>query len=439
MFNSLRSLEEHIDFIRFNNVWEIREIQVDVHNSCFKDGIKLAHSLQELMIQKHNDELSTKDTLLPLQGEILWHEWTKHNKERYRQLRRSASSSPSDYAAEVEAQKTVVRNQQLQYVDCLTPVTKEFLKIVLSHDGKVVQHFLLCLKWGLSKNSRKIIAELRDGITDLNDDEKTIEEIYDKCSKLSVGIEHLLRELGQVYEAALHRLQQTVCDLPNEVRDDVPTDINSSHLSDEKIKKLYQCHDRHVKKFTKEIKIFHLSRAAAQILIDGHPLEIMDGDTAHVPIQWVRRVINEVAHLLNNPRVFVLSVLGLQSTGKSTMLNTTFGCQFKVSSGRCTCGAYMQLLPVCNELKEETGCSYILIIDTEGLRAPELTDSDQKQRHDNELATFVIGLANVTLININGEVAGDMEDILQTVMHAFIRMRKVKLEPRLPVRSPKCH
>ena len=430
-FNSLQSLEKHIEFIRFNNVWDIREIQVDVHNSCLNDGIKLAHSLQKLIIQKHTDEDAiAKDTMLPLQGEDLWHEWAEHNKEQYRQLGRHPSLSPSDYTELMEAHKTTVRNKQLQYVDCLTPVTKEFLKIVLSHDGKVVQHFLLCLKLGLNNNSRKITAELRDCMKDSKYHKKAIEKMYNKLSKMSVGIEHLLRELGQVYEAALHHLKQTISDLPKAVQDNIPTVTSLSHIiSDEDIKRLPQLRDRDLMKLTKQIKIFRLSRAAAHFLIGGHPLEIMDGDTAHIPIQWVTSVVNEVVLHLNNPCVFVLSVLGLQSTGKSTMLNTTFGCQFKVSSGRCTRGAYMQLLPVCNEFKKETGCSYILIIDTEGLRAPELLDSGQRQKHDNELATFVIGLANVTLININGEVAGDMEDILQTAVHAFIRMRMVKLEP----------
>ena len=43
-----------------------------------------------------------------------------------------------------------------------------------------------------------------------------------------------------------------------------------------------------------------------------------------------------------------------------------------------------------------------LIVDTEGLRAPELQVEGVK--HDNELATFVIGLADTTIINIFGEV-----------------------------------
>ena len=74
----------------------------------------------------------------------------------------------------------------------------------------------------------------------------------------------------------------------------------------------------------------------------------------------------------------------------------------------------MQLLPLDDLLKQKTECSYVLIVDTEGLRAPEL-DSLQSQKHDNELATFVIGLANVTLINIYGEVPGDMDDILHVL------------------------
>lgn len=77
-----------------------------------------------------------------------------------------------------------------------------------------------------------------------------------------------------------------------------------------------------------------------------------------------------------------------------------------------------------------TKCDYVLVLDTEGLHAPEL-DSQKTQKHDKELATFFTGLANATMINIilYGEAAGDMDDILQTVVHAFIRMRTIRLSP----------
>ena len=155
----------------------------------------------------------------------------------------------------------------------------------------------------------------------------------------------------------------------------------------------------------------------------------MDGDAAHVPLQWVTAVLHSAVEMLGDPNIFVLSVLGLQSTGKSMMLNTAFGLQFDVCAGRCTTpGIFMQLLPLDKELKQRTKCKYVLVVDTEGLRSPQL-DPEKTQKHDNELATFVIGLANMTLINIYGEVLGDMDDILQTSVHAFLRMTQVKFNP----------
>ncbi|XP_016416428.1 interferon-induced very large GTPase 1-like [Sinocyclocheilus rhinocerous] len=46
------------------------------------------------------------------------------------------------------------------------------------------------------------------------------------------------------------------------------------------------------------------------------------------------------------------------------------------------------------------------------------------RHHDNELATFVVGLANLTLINIFGENQAEMQEILQIVVQAFMRMKK---------------
>ena len=107
------------------------------------------------------------------------------------------------------------------------------------------------------------------------------------------------------------------------------------------------------------------------------------------------------------------------------MLNTMFGLQFNVSAGRCTRGAFMQLLPIKTTCQKSI-CDYVLIVDTEGLHAPELS-SMETVLHDNELATFVIGLADVAIINIYGESPGDLNDILQTAVHAFIRMKNVSV------------
>jgi hypothetical protein len=221
-----------------------------------------------------------------------------------------------------------------------------------------------------------------------------LKELDKQFINASFGLEHLLREVGQIYEAvAAHE------------------GVNSSPHS----------------------PVQDLPFIVAQLLFDGFAIEILDGDACHIPQKWVSAVLNSLANLLRNangfdPQIFIVSVLGVQGTGKSTLLNTVFGVQFSVSAGRCTRGAFMQLIPVHSSLHRKTGVQYFLLIDTEGLRAPELDRLDSHE-HDNELATFVIGLANLTLINIGGEVSGDVEDIPHTSVHAFLRMNQVELKP----------
>ena len=343
-----------------------------------------------------------KGDMLPLQGKDLWKAWAANEKELYRQFQRGRLTV-NEYTEEVKTKQAKVRGEQLKHVESLTPLMKLFIESLLKFGGssnKISRnYFLQCLKLDLNDASRKRMSDLLDQYISTKRDllciqENTaqksllltkLKELQDTIIASSFGLEHILRELGQVYEAALQ----------------------AYHYGND-----LSC----------------LPKAAAELLIDGWPLELMDGDAAHVPLQWVEAVLKEAVRILNDPKVFVLSVLGLQSTGKSTMLNTVFGLQFNVSAGRCTRGAFMQLLPLDEELRRKTKCSYVLVVDTEGLRDPIL-DPLLTQKHDNELATFVIGLANMTLINIYGEVPGDMDDILQTSVHAFLRMTQVKYTP----------
>ena len=88
---------------------------------------------------------------------------------------------------------------------------------------------------------------------------------------------------------------------------------------------------------------------AAQYLIDGFALELMDGDTGMLCQKWTDDLFSTLQNKLTNvvgrtAKVFVVSVMGTQSTGKSTLLNIMFGCRMRVSAGQCTKGVYMQLI-----------------------------------------------------------------------------------------------
>ena len=67
----------------------------------------------------------------------------------------------------------------------------------------------------------------------------------------------------------------------------------------------------------------------------------------------------------------------------------------------------MQLIRVEEDLKEQLDCDFIMVIDTEGLKAPELAQLVNSYEHDNELATMVVGLSDITIINIAMENAAE--------------------------------
>ena len=163
--------------------------------------------------------------------------------------------------------------------------------------------------------------------------------------------------------------------------------------------------------------------AAAHVLLSGQPLELMDGDSSYIPLKWLNAVFDKLKRITKNANIFVISVLGIQSSGKSTMLNTMFGLEFAVSAGRCTRGAFASLIPLSDSLTRDSKYNYLLIIDTEGLKG---SGDPQLRQHDNELATFAIGVADLTIVNVFGENYNEMKEFLEIAVHAFLKMKLVK-------------
>ncbi|EMP24968.1 Interferon-induced very large GTPase 1 [Chelonia mydas] len=165
-------------------------------------------------------------------------------------------------------------------------------------------------------------------------------------------------------------------------------------------------------------------------MLEGFPLELIDGDVSNIPLQWVTDVLTQLhAKLGGRSRMLVLTVLGGQSTGKSTLLNTMFGLQCAVSSDQCTRGAFMSVIKVAENFRQDLGCDFILVIDTEGLKAPELAKLEDSYQRDNELATLVIGLSDITIVNMAMENASDMQRVLQITLDTLLKMKKIRQHP----------
>ncbi|XP_073704229.1 interferon-induced very large GTPase 1-like [Garra rufa] len=389
-------LAESSSTFRLEDVSKHSDIRVDEEDD--DDCRRGRAAAQQMMCLLENKDLTEiKESFLPHQGK-LWRQWSQKNKELHRP---QAEKKEIDIS---RAQTEMLNIRQQQHEFKISEFMKFFFKKIYSHDENEKMFFLKWLRILLDEHISADLSALhhkynkkKSTVVKFKEDhaksekltaEQTChEKISEELQAAAFGLEHIMREISQIYES---------CSSVKKNKKDLQFDFSS------------------------------LPSLAAEMMISGFPLELMDGDAAHVPVIWISAVLDQLIQKLGDQRVFVLSVLGLQSSGKSTMLNAMFGLQFAVSAGRCTRGAFMQLLKVSEEIKTQMNFDYILVVETVGLHA---LAGRSTRNHDDELATFVVGIGNLTLINIFGENPSEMQDILQIVVQAFIRMKKVGLNP----------
>ncbi|XP_041432729.1 LOW QUALITY PROTEIN: interferon-induced very large GTPase 1 [Xenopus laevis] len=360
----------------------------EMSNECQKAKAYATEITKEI-----KDVVQYKKETLKLQGD-LWKEVSQTEKELCR-MRKKGDLTIEQYNSILRERLSALRTQQNQQP--LPTGMGLFISAItqLSHVEK--HYFLKWMKFTLDSLTQKIILKLRADYKEKTKSEINKNELIQlgqKISDSSLGVEHFLREMGQFYESECFMVK---------TKQIIPTS----------------------RQFTV------LPKIAADLLLDGFPLELIDGDASNIPLQWVTDVLAELDNKTGGKcRMRVISVLGVQSTGKSTLLNTMFGLQFPVASGRCTKGVFMTLIKVETNLEKNLGCEFVLVIDTEGLKAEELASLEDNYEHDNELATLVVGLSDITIINIAGENLVDMKDILQIVAHAFLRMKTIRDKPK---------
>ncbi|XP_039389815.1 interferon-induced very large GTPase 1-like isoform X1 [Mauremys reevesii] len=368
-----------------------RDLGIQVDEDC--QACQCARKCAEEITVEIRDVAKYKREMLRLQGDP-WKNLAKVEKELCR-MKSQGDMATEDYKSELKQKWLEIRRQQNQ---CgLTNGLTKFINGI-EHLPTVEKHyFLKWMKFSLDNTARgnlsKMRAEYKKKCETPGADRKQLEKLDKLIADSSLGVEHFIRELGQFYEAE--------CSIVKEGN-----------------------------KAENQRQFIHLPAIAADLMLEGFPMELIDGDASNIPMNWVVDVLTHLnIRLGGRSRMVVITVLGVQSTGKSTLLNTMFGLQFAVSSGRCTRGAFMTLIKVTEAVQKLSGCDFILVIDTEGLKAPELTTLEDSYQHDNELATLVIGLSDITIVNMAMENATEMKDILQIVVHAFLRMEEIGQKP----------
>ena len=384
-YDFLQSIRENIQ----KNLNDVKATPlVEMASSAQEYGLHLDDDQLPLGIENRVEswlKLGTKEAknLLKLQMHVP--KFADLDREKYCPkrcgIKRDVDEIYKDIEAEKEAQKESFKRLDeriLHYLNSIAVMDENERSLAFDK-----------MKHQLDKNSLQIMASLHQEYRKASlhlqkkrkkapdtrfSEEKRLKQLEESISQCSFGLEHIIRELAQ-----LHQLYE------------IPTNDYAG--------------------------------AAAEMLLSGQPLELLDGDSSYIPLRWFDAVYCKLEQKTNNAKIFVISVLGIQSSGKSTMLNTMFGLEFPVSAGRCTRGAFASLIPVGDDFNSASNIEYLLVIDTEGLRGS--TDS-QLREHDNELATFSIGVADVTIVNIFGENHNDMKEFLEIAVHAFLKMKLVK-------------
>ncbi|EMP40451.1 Up-regulator of cell proliferation [Chelonia mydas] len=368
-----------------------RELGIQVDEDC-KECQSSSKCVKEISAEI-KDVAKYKREMLRLQGD-LGKTVAKVEKELCR-MRKPRTTHLEKYESELK-EKLVALHQEKNQWD-LTDGLVQFINGIACLSQVERCYFLKWMKLSLDHITRgnlaSLKAEYKEKCKTSGSDPQELAELSKLIAARSLGSEHFMRELGQFYEAEHSRVKQS--------------------------------------KITESQKQFIcLPGIAADLMLEGFPMELIDGDASNIPLQWVTDVLTELhAKLGGRSGMLVLTVLGVQSTGKSTLLNTMFGLQFAVSSGRCTRGAFMSLIKVAENFRQDLGCDFILVIDTEGLKAPELARLEDSYEHDNEMATLVVGLSDITIVNMAMENATKMKDVLQIVVHAFLRMEEIGHKP----------
>ena len=372
--NMRTSLRKFVDGVKQSDCMKVDDI------ACCEGYMAAQRILSDIDAIESDD---VKSKILPCQSDIATREKIgKHEKEISLQKNIAESDLITQYVSREEVGKWQLQWKQLQYP--ISDIFTHFLMYITNLNHINRKYFLQSLKQGLNERSVELLQPLYEEYQKCRLEEQSeksdrkLKKLNEQLMYSSLGLEHFFREAAVMYENMV-ALSEKLSPKENQLEEVLDT----------------------------------FSKTMADILLAGEAIEILDGDVVHCPVVWLKAVLNQIE---NSRKVFKVSALGAQSSGKSTLLNTVFGLNFPVSSGRCTRGAYMQLVKMDEKLSRRLQCDYLMVIDSEGLMSRVSKNDD----YDNELATFVIGLSDLTLV-IKGE-GNEMQDVLPIAIHVFLRM-----------------
>ena len=143
------------------------------------------------------------------------------------------------------------------------------------------------------------------------------------------------------------------------------------------------------------------------------------------PLRMAGTFVSDILEMIDaeqkaDERLFVVSVIGIQSSGKSTLLNYLFGCGFATQSGRCTRGLYASFV------RTAVGVN-ILVLDSEGL----LSIEGGGREFDGKMTVMALACSDLVLINHKGEISTVLKDLLEICLYAMESLKLSQSQPKI--------
>ena len=156
-------------------------------------------------------------------------------------------------------------------------------------------------------------------------------------------------------------------------------------------------------------------------LKQGFAMQLLQGQPLQMAGQFMRDILSELDRQESSKEekdLFVVSVIGERSSGKSTLLNSLFGCGFSTAAGKCTKGLF------ASYLKLSTNKS-LLVLDSEGL----LSIEGGGRLFDRQFTLLALACSELVIINHKGEISSELNDLLEVCLYAMDTLKVAKIRP----------
>ncbi|CAF1657190.1 unnamed protein product, partial [Adineta ricciae] len=306
--------------------------------------------------------------------------------------------SPSIETALEDLMDETYKQETHEVLRAISPLEQELIKIA---DGRVAvetyfPEYLIFVK----------LCELKLQLANFNFYAHQIDEDVDKVRREILQKEHELQSV----KTHPNRIHQLFCDVLNAPNTLVSLDLLVAKLQQARTRYVSQADMASNISLEKKLSIDilwrntilcseyetnevqqHLRTQYSEYIKAGFPFEIIDGDNFYFQYSF----LYEALQTFRSYRTLVISIIGPQNSGKSTLLNYMFGTLFDVRDGRCTRGVYGSLVKT-----NRTDFEYIMLIDTEGLLGIE----GQNTEYDRRIVLFCLAVSHVVILNMRGEI-----------------------------------